>query len=64
MATKRFSRVSRARYTSPMPPAPRAVTISYGPSLVPADRSITGAHYSAIDYAGRCDLGHCLMITV
>src|SRR5689334_21866426 len=34
-ATSRPSRVSRARYTSPMPPAPIGATISYGPSFVP-----------------------------
>src|SRR6185436_17388208 len=38
MATSRPSRVSRARYTSPMPPAPRGATISYGPSRVPGVR--------------------------
>jgi hypothetical protein len=27
-------------YTWPMPPAPIGVRISYGPSLVPAERSI------------------------
>src|ERR671924_2367949 len=35
MATSRPSRVSRARYTSPMPPAPTCATTSYGPSLAP-----------------------------
>src|ERR1700693_3485401 len=35
-ATVLSSRVSRARYTSPMPPAPIAERISYGPSLEPA----------------------------
>src|SRR5713101_2876751 len=34
-ATSRSRRVSRARYTSPMPPAPSGRWISYGPSLVP-----------------------------
>ncbi len=34
IATSRPRRVSRARYTSPIPPASRADTISYGPSLV------------------------------
>src|SRR5260370_1089248 len=29
--TSRFSSVSRARNPSPMPPTPRALTISYGP---------------------------------
>ena len=37
MATSRLSRGSRARYTSPMPPAPMKATISYGPSVVPGD---------------------------
>src|SRR5215470_7687223 len=37
-ATSRPSRVSRARYTSPIPPAPRGDTISYGPRRVPASR--------------------------
>src|SRR5207248_10395770 len=36
MATSRPSRVSRARYTSPMPPAPSGDAISYGPNFVPA----------------------------
>jgi hypothetical protein len=36
MATSRPSRVSRARYTSPIPPAPTGETISYGPSRAPA----------------------------
>src|SRR5262249_29455002 len=35
-ATVRSSRVSRALYTSPIPPAPIAERISYGPSLDPA----------------------------
>src|SRR5215475_14401897 len=37
-ATSRPSLRSRARYTSPMPPAPSGERISYGPSLVPADK--------------------------
>src|SRR5438045_4895443 len=36
MATERSSRVSRARHTSPMPPAPTRATTSYGPSRSPA----------------------------
>ena len=36
IATSRSSLVSRARYTSPIPPVPMAPTISYGPSFVPA----------------------------
>src|SRR5579864_1424350 len=37
MATLRSSRVSRARYTSPIPPAPSGAPISYGPSFVPEE---------------------------
>src|SRR5215471_3837758 len=36
IATVRSSRASRARYTSPMPPAPSGAIIWYGPSRVPA----------------------------
>jgi hypothetical protein len=39
-ATSRFSLVSFARYTSPIPPAPRAARISYGPSFEPAAKDI------------------------
>src|SRR5260370_17418947 len=39
-ATSRFSLVSRARYTSPMAPAPMGARISYGPRRVPAARGI------------------------
>jgi len=39
-ATSRPRRVSRARYTSPMPPAPNGAMISYGPSFVPGSRAI------------------------
>ena len=35
MATVRSSRVSRARYTSPIPPAPSGVRISNGPRRAP-----------------------------
>src|SRR5687768_1255016 len=38
MATTRSRRVSRPRYTSPMPPAPTASTNSYGPRRVPVAR--------------------------
>ena len=34
-ATSRPSRLSRARYTSPIPPAPTADKISYGPEVSP-----------------------------
>src|SRR5262249_30907013 len=37
IATSRPSRVSRARYTSPMPPVPRGETTSYGPRRLPAE---------------------------
>ena len=40
-ATERSSRVSRALYNSPMPPAPSGERISYGPSLSPLLRGIT-----------------------
>jgi hypothetical protein len=46
IATVRSRRVSRARYTSPMPPAPSGETISYGPSLVPEARGIGGENYN------------------
>ena len=36
-------RRSRARYTSPIPPAPRSPQISYCPSLLPAAIPISGA---------------------
>jgi hypothetical protein len=36
----RLSFVSRARYSSPIPPAPSGATISYGPSVVPVARLI------------------------
>src|SRR5580704_11268586 len=48
-ATARSSRVSRARYTSPIPPAPRGDTISYGPSLVPDASPMRARHYSLIE---------------
>src|SRR5580765_1379811 len=40
-ATVRSSRVSRARYTSPIPPAPIAERISYGPNRMPAESVIS-----------------------
>src|SRR5712691_725878 len=39
IATSRFKRGSRARYTSPMPPAPICARISYRPSFVPTESS-------------------------
>jgi hypothetical protein len=44
-ATSRFSRVSRARYTSPMPPEPMWLVTSYVPSLVPLV-SITSSQWA------------------
>jgi hypothetical protein len=46
MATVRSSRVSRARYTSPIPPAPSGARISYGPSLVAGASGIGGRDYN------------------
>jgi hypothetical protein len=46
IATSRSRRVSRARYTSPMPPAPSGETISYGPSLVPTSAPCVARHHS------------------
>ncbi len=45
MATVRSRRMSRARYTSPMPPAPSGDWISYGPSFIPEVRAMGGRHY-------------------
>jgi hypothetical protein len=45
-ATSRPSRESRARYTSPIPPAPREERISYGSSFVPGVSVIRERHYS------------------
>src|SRR5215472_1048230 len=46
MATLRSSRISRARYTSPMPPAPSGDWISYGPSFVPEVSPMRCGHYN------------------
>src|SRR3954470_23685739 len=49
MATVRSRRVSRAFQTSPIPPAPRGETISYGPRRVPDFTDIRiGAVYGAV----------------
>src|ERR1700730_4240797 len=48
-ATVRSRRVSRARYTSPIPPAPSGETILYGPRFVPEVRAIRARHYSAAE---------------
>ncbi|MEO5922746.1 MAG: hypothetical protein ABIR70_02865 [Bryobacteraceae bacterium] len=49
MATMRSSRVSRAFQTSPMPPAPRAERIRYGPSLSPGESVICLSELSLAD---------------
>src|SRR5215469_8704313 len=49
IATVRSSRVSRARYTSPMPPAPSVAVISKGPSCLPGASRIGGRNYSPIE---------------
>src|SRR5271168_3051704 len=46
IAISRSNRVSRARYTSPMPPAPSGATISYGPSFVRGTRGMSGRDYN------------------
>src|SRR5208337_3063393 len=53
MATFRPSRVSRARYTSPMPPAPNGDWISYGPSFVPEVSPIRARNYSLYSTVAR-----------
>src|SRR3974390_898077 len=55
MATSRSSRESRARYTSPMLPAPRGERISYWLSFVPGGRGIR-RHYSLIERACYSDV--------
>src|SRR5215469_4395318 len=49
IATSRFRRGSLARYTCPMPPAPRGDRISYGPSLSPGWSSIWMTELSLAD---------------
>jgi hypothetical protein len=43
IANERSSRVSWARYPSPIPPAPRGARISCGPNLVPAVTAMRSA---------------------
>ena len=45
MATSRSSRESRARYTSPIPPAPSWSRTSYGPMRSPVLRDMEGRSY-------------------
>src|SRR5512133_1031418 len=53
MATSRPRRGSRARKTSPMPPAPRGERISYGPSFVPGESGIRLIQFSVADQKGQ-----------
>src|ERR1700723_2403761 len=46
IATSRLSRVSLARNTSPIPPAPSGEMISYGPNWVPGARGIMDRDYN------------------
>lgn len=46
MATVRFSLLSLARYTSPMPPAPSGDSTSYGPRRAPAAKDMERRDYS------------------
>lgn len=47
-ATSRPSLVSRARDTSPIPPAPSGAKISYGPNLVPGASGMSGGDYNLV----------------
>src|SRR6476660_673339 len=47
-ATFRCSRRSRARYTSPIPPAPSRSTTSYGPTCWPGERPMSDGDYIAV----------------
>src|SRR5215469_9493840 len=51
-ATSRARRESRARYTSPMPPAPSGPATSYGPMVVPS-ASVTNPWDGFYVSAGR-----------
>lgn len=62
MATVRWSRVSRARYTSPVPPAPSGDWISYGPSFVPVVSPMRAELYATgwdNEFAALSDYAHC-----
>src|SRR5258708_19184619 len=52
MATSRLRRGSRARYTSPIPPAPMGLRISYGPSFVPTESCMKEIQLSLSDQEG------------
>src|SRR5687768_5311790 len=51
-ATSRPSRTSCARYTSPIPPAPRGPRITYGPSVVPSSSAMDQVYVTADAIAG------------
>src|SRR6266550_2482727 len=55
IATWRPRLVSMARYTSPMPPAPMADRISYGPRRVPGPNDISGCDGSRLDCNGSAE---------
>src|ERR1700719_440875 len=50
IATSRFKRASRARYTCPIPPALMDARISYGPSLSPAESGMRRIELSLADH--------------
>src|SRR5262249_62055478 len=54
MATSRLSFVSRARYTSPIPPLPRRAVISSEPSRVPTTTDIGISMEMQIALRGLC----------
>src|SRR4029077_13203652 len=58
MATVRSRRVSRARYTSPIPPAPMGARTSYGPRRVPAVSAIGWLEYIRATAPAREDAGY------
>src|SRR5438046_7608615 len=53
MATSRASRGSRARYTSPIPPAPSGARIWYGPSSVPFASGMCGLSERIVAWSDR-----------
>ena len=53
IATVRSSRVSRALYTSPIPPAPMSARISYGPSLAPAAKAMISHDFTPAERHGN-----------
>src|SRR5262245_18033627 len=56
-ATSRCSLVSRARYTSPIPPAPMGARISYEPRRVPAGKAMRGEDAPIVAGCARCRRG-------